>query len=55
MNRLQAHLTGLVCAAGLSAVAAAQDGPIPVEIRGEPGNFMLYRGGEPYHVRGAGR
>lgn len=54
MNRLQLHLTGLVCAAGLSAGAAAQEGPIPVEIRGEPGNFVLYRGGEPYHIRGAG-
>lgn len=29
-------------------------GPIPVEIRGEPGKFQLYRGGKPYVVRGAG-
>ena len=27
---------------------------MPVEIRGEPGNFRLYRAGEPYVVRGAG-
>ena len=54
MNNMRTKLTGLVCTVALSVGAAAQDGPIPVEIRGEPGNFMLYRGGEPYHIRGAG-
>ena len=54
MNKLRTQLTGMVCALGMSVGAAAQDGPIPVEIRGGPGNFMLYRGGEPYPVRGAG-
>ncbi len=54
MNNMRTKLTGLVCTVALSAGAAAQDGPVPVEIRGEPGNFMLYRGGEPYHIRGAG-
>ena len=54
MNNMRTQLKGLTCALALSAGAAAQDGPIPVEIRGEPGSFMLYRGGEPYHIRGAG-
>lgn len=54
MNDMRTQLAGLVCTIALSAGAAAQDGPVPVEIRGEPGNFMLYRGGEPYHIRGAG-
>ena len=54
MNNMRTKLTGLVCTVALSAGVAAQDGPVPVEIRGEPGNFMLYRGGEPYHIRGAG-
>lgn len=55
MNRLKAQLAGAAfCALGISTGIAAQDGPIPVEIRGEPGSFMLYRGGEPYHIRGAG-
>ena len=47
----------LLCLAGMSmtsAAAIAQSAPVPVEIRGEPGNFSLYRGGEPYLVRGAG-
>ena len=34
--------------------AMAQSAAIPVEIKGEPGNFSLYRAGEPYLVRGAG-
>ena len=29
-------------------------GPIKVEIRGEPGHFQLFRGGEPYNIKGAG-
>lgn len=30
------------------------EGPVKVEIRGEPGNFQLYRGGKPYTIKGAG-
>lgn len=37
-----------------NGVAAAQLAPAPVEIRGAAGNYMLYRGGEPYVVKGAG-
>ena len=40
-------------AGGLFA-ANTDQGPIPVEIRGAPGKFLLYRGGRPYVVRGAG-
>ncbi len=32
----------------------AQSAPVPVEIKGEAGSFRLFRGGEPYVVRGAG-
>lgn len=38
----------------ISVAAIAQSAPVPVEIRGEAGNFRLFRGGEPYVVRGAG-
>ena len=47
----------LLCLAGMSmngAAANAQSAAIPVEVRGEPGNFRLYRAGEPYVVKGAG-
>ncbi len=54
MNKLRTWWTGAAGAVALSAGAAAQNGPVPVEIRGEPGNFALYRGGEPYRVKGAG-
>ena len=50
-------LRALLCLTGasmVSAAAIAQSGPVPVEIRGEAGSFSLYRGGEPYLVRGAG-
>ena len=54
MKYLHAGAT-VVCAWLLAAAGAvAQDGPVPVEIRGDAGNFSLYRGGEPYQVRGAG-
>ena len=50
-------LRALLCLVGLSvsgAAAFAQSGAVPVEVRGEPGNFALYRAGEPYEIRGAG-
>ncbi|GAA4442361.1 glycoside hydrolase family 2 TIM barrel-domain containing protein [Pontibacter saemangeumensis] len=28
--------------------------PVPVEVRQENGSFKLYRGGEPYYIKGAG-
>lgn len=30
------------------------EGAIKTEIRGEPGNWQLYRGGEPYYIKGVG-
>lgn len=54
MNHTQILLSSVIGAVAFSAAVAAQDGPVPVEIRGEPGNYTLYRGGEPYHIRGAG-
>ncbi len=45
---------GFGAGVGAGVGALAQEGPITVEIRGGPGNFTLYRGGEPYHIRGAG-
>ena len=50
-------LRALLCLAGMSmnsATAIAQSAAVPVEIRGEPGHYRLYRAGEPYEVRGAG-
>ena len=44
----------MACSLLLAVAAVAGEGPIPVEIRGGPGNFSLYRGGEPYPIRGAG-
>ena len=43
----------LVAGATLWAVAGAA-APVPAEIRGEPGAYVLHRGGEPYAIRGAG-
>ena len=33
---------------------AGTGAPVPVEIRGEKGSYQLFRGGQPYHVRGVG-
>ena len=46
----------LLCLAGVSMVSAAiaQSAPVPVEIKREAGHFRLFRGGEPYEIRGAG-
>ena len=47
----------LLCLAMVSMTAVAdvaQSAAVPVEIRGEPGKFVLYRAGEPYGIRGAG-
>lgn len=45
---------GFMAAWLASAAWQAEAEPIKVEIRGEPGNYQLYRGGKPYEVRGAG-
>lgn len=42
----------LACSFGLTAVSSAQ--AIKVEVRNVNGDWELYRGGEPYYVRGAG-
>ncbi len=50
-------LRALLCLTGVSMISAAvvaQSAPVPVEIKGEAGNFKLFRGGQPYVVRGAG-
>lgn len=46
----------LLCLAGVSMISAAiaQSAPVPVEVKREAGHFRLFRGGEPYEVRGAG-
>lgn len=52
------QLIGMVLAAPLLmfalAAAAAEPGPIPVEVVEKDGAFRLLRGGEPYVIRGAG-
>lgn len=41
-----------VTAAAASPVV--REGPVPVELRREDGRWRLYRGGEPYYIRGVG-
>ena len=57
MNRL-AHLVvvcaGLLFLFAVKAGSAQRPQAVPVEIRGEAGSYRLYRGGEPYVIRGAG-
>ena len=47
-RRVQAAVVGVL------AFSQAIAEPITVEIRGEPGEYQLYRGGKPYRVLGAG-
>ena len=57
MDSRASVLGALLCLAGVAmngAAAIAQSAAVPVEVRGEPGNYRLYRAGEPYEVRGAG-
>lgn len=51
MNRLRLFLL-VVCF--LPFGLKAQQGPVKVEIRQENGAFQLYRGGEPYYIKGVG-
>ncbi|MEM7656990.1 MAG: glycoside hydrolase family 2 TIM barrel-domain containing protein [Bacteroidota bacterium] len=39
---------------GTSLFAQMEEGPIPVEIRKDGDTYQLYRGGEPYFVKGVG-
>jgi hypothetical protein len=43
----------LTCAAPFALPADLPSGPIKVEIRNEHGQFKLYRGGQPYFIKGA--
>lgn len=43
-----------LCAFVASSLAAPPGGPVPVEVRPTESGFSLYRGGEPYVIRGAG-
>ena len=57
MGSRASALQALLCVTGMamiSAAAMAQSAPVPVEIRGEAGNFKLHRDGAPYWIRGAG-
>mgnify|MGYP001239155288 CR=1 FL=1 len=51
MNRLNV-LVSMACL--LPLFLLAQQGPIKVEIRENKGAFQLYRGGEPYYIKGVG-
>ena len=49
-----ALLLGAVGCAETKPALAAEEGPIPVEIRTVDGGYQLLRGGLPYQVKGAG-
>ena len=51
MNR---KLAAILFALLLPGFCVAEAAPVKVEIRGEPGSYALYRGGEVYRIRGAG-
>ena len=44
----------LVASAAVHANAGTAGGPAHVEIRGEAGDYQLYRNGKPYFIKGAG-
>jgi hypothetical protein len=48
-------LIGLFVFGGIGMLSAQeQEGPIKVELKNENGKWQLYRGGEPYYIRGVG-
>ena len=53
MSVLLLTLAGIVVV-GCTETEEAPDGPVKVELRNEDGSFQIYRGGEPFYIRGAG-
>lgn len=53
MNRLSFYAL-ILCCLPFCLMAQQQEGPIKVEIKQENGAFQLYRGGEPYYIKGIG-
>ncbi len=48
-------LTGISCADGPDAPADTPAGPVPVTLeQDQNGNYRIFRGGEPYYIKGAG-
>jgi hypothetical protein len=55
MNKLfQTLITAVFCTLAYSSIGQIKEGPIKVEIRKEQGAWQLYRGGEPYYIKGVG-
>lgn len=57
MTKVVSHVFTIFLGAVVMSSTAAKgsnSGPVKVEIRGEPGGYVLYRGGKPYLVKGAG-
>jgi hypothetical protein len=50
---MQLLLPGLAVLLVAVAAAGGEAGPIRVEIRRDVGKFQLYRGGQPYYIKGA--
>lgn len=53
MNRFSFYAL-ILCCLPFCLMAQQQKGPIKVEIKQENGAFQLYRGGEPYYIKGVG-
>ena len=47
-------LLGAAILSGSGMRTAAEESPVRIEVRGSAGAYALYRGGEPYAIRGAG-
>ncbi len=47
-------LLGVLALTGCDRPIDAESGPITVELRQEDGVYRVYRGGEPFFIRGAG-
>lgn len=53
-NSVQILMSCAFCLLVITAVGQEKEGPIKVELKQENGAWQLYRGGEPYYIKGVG-